>query len=311
MKRLFLVLLMVSLFAAACGGEETPPTAVVSTTEVETAVSEPTAIPPTEAPPTAVPPTEIPPTELPPTPETAVEPTAVQTSEAAGAGEAGTTAGSTACDHPYLPIRTGATWTYTQGPDTIVWEVLEVRGDESEATAVMQITTGEIVLDYEWACTAGTGIAAFDFGSLSSGPLGVEVSIERVNAEGQFILPADQLQPGITWENQIENIFRFTQDVSGEQLEVTGNISVSRLNTVLNTNSVTFDGTTVDGIQIEQSDAMEIVMDMLGSSTTQTVDMTLTYTLGQGIGIIRQDSAADFSGDVEPMELVSYSIPSK
>jgi hypothetical protein len=240
-----------------------------------------------------------------------VAPTAVQPNEAAEAGEAVTTAGSTACDHPYLPIRTGATWTYTQGPDTIVWEVLDVQGDEAEATAVMQITTGDVVLDYEWECTAGAGIAAFDFGSLSSGPLGVEVNIERVNAEGQFILPADQLQPGVQWENQIENIFRFTQELSGEQLEVTGNISVSRLNTVLNADPVTFDGATVDGIQIEQSDAMQIVMDMLGSSTTQTVDMTLTYTLGQGIGIIRQDTTADFSGDVEPMELVSYSIPSK
>jgi len=311
MKRLFLVLLMASLFLAACGGEGAPPTAVPSPGAVETAVPEPTAVPPTEAPPTAAPPTEIPPTEPPPAPETAVEPTAVPVSETAETGGPATTSGATACDHPYLPIRPGATWTYAQGPDTIVWDVLDVRGDEAEATAVVQITAGEIVLDYEWECSAGTGIAAFDFGNLSSSPLGIEMNVERVNAEGQFILPADQLQPGVTWENQIENIFRFTQGLSGEQMEVTGNISVSRLNTVLNANPVTFDDATVDGIQIEQSDTMQIVMDILGSSTTQTVDMTLTYTLGRGIGIIRQDNAIDFSGDVAPMILVSYSIPSK
>jgi hypothetical protein len=223
-----------------------------------------------------------------------------------GWGESGSGAQS-ACDHPYFPMRVGSSWTYSDGENTLLWEITDIQGDMDQATAGLRATIDDIVIDYVWDCTAGTGMASFDFASLGVASLGTEMTIENQTMEGVFLLPADQLQPGATWDLALVGTFLFTQEAGGTEIEVTGDLTSEQQFTVASADPVTFEGQTVEGIQVDESNAINIVMNILGSSVDQDMAMGGTYEMGRGIGLIRQILNSDFGTDT--LELVSYFIP--
>ncbi len=212
-----------------------------------------------------------------------------------------------ACDHPYLPLRPGATWTYNDGQDTLIWEVTDVQGDLNNATAVLQITVGDVAIDYQWNCAEGEGLASFDFANLGSDANELQMTLEQISSDGQFLLPADQLQPGATWETNLESAFSFSQGEGDVLIEVTGDMVNVLTNEVISTNPVTFDGLTVDGVQLEQADAITMVMTILGNAMTQNMSFVSNYEFGRGIGMISQSSATDFGPST--VQLVSYFVP--
>ncbi|UCG24012.1 MAG: hypothetical protein JSW55_18080 [Chloroflexota bacterium] len=319
LRRIFFVLVLVlALALVACGGEQSetaepaaadaggssdPPTATAEPTAE--AIAEPTATP--EPPPT---PTSIPaPTEVVEESQPAEEEGAEQTASAGdGPGWGASGAGSqTACDHPYFPMRPGATWTYEGTGQTLTWEVLDVQGDSDSATAVLNITIGDVSIDYRWDCTAGEGMASFDFANLGAAPAGVELTIEQVSIDGQFLLPPEQLVSGATWTTNMESTISFTQEAEGTVFEATGDMVTEQLNTVLSVDPVAFDGQNTAGLQIEQVNNAKMLLSMMGSAMEQALVMTNNYNMGYGIGIVNQSTISDFG--TETMDLVSYSIP--
>ena len=206
-----------------------------------------------------------------------------------------------------MPMRAGSTWTYSGSEGDLIWEVTDVQGDLNNATANLRITVDDVAIDYTWNCTAGEGIASFDLASLGAAQLGTEFTMEQKSAEGQFLLPADQLVPGATWEMNMESTFQFSQEAAGELFEVVGDMTTVQTNVVVGNDPVTFDGTTVNGIQLEQKDVITMDMNVLGSQVEQTVNVSNLHELGWGIGIVRQSSTTDFGS--ETIDLVSYFIP--
>lgn len=223
-----------------------------------------------------------------------------------GWGESGTGAQS-ACDHPYFPMRIGSTWTWSDGQNTMIWEVLDVQGDLDNATAELRSTIDDVVINYIWNCMAGEGVASFDFGSLGIDQLGTEMTIENQTMEGVFLLPADQLQTGASWDLILDGTFLFTQEAAGQTIEVSGNMLAEQMFTVLSNEPVTFQDQTVDGVQIEDANTIAIVMNVLGTSVDQEMNLYSTYELGRGIGMVRQVFSSDFG--TETQSLVSYFIP--
>jgi hypothetical protein len=102
---------------------------------------------------------EATPAEQPTQPE--AQPTLGPTGDDIGAYQS-----QTACDHPYFPLREGATWTFSSesGPQT--WTVTSVSGDETNATADMAIDMAEVSVTYHWTCSP-EGIVSYDFGNIS------------------------------------------------------------------------------------------------------------------------------------------------
>ena len=313
-------MLVLSLLLVACGsGQQTEsvesdqPAAADDGGDVATDPATATAEPVVE--PTATP--EPPPTPtLAPTPTEVVEETPPEVDEGSGQSGAATagsgwgasgTGAQTACDHPYLPLRPGATWTYGGGEDTLVWEVLDVQGDMAAATAILNITIGDVSIDYRWECAAGEGMASFDFASLGSAPAGVELTIEQVSIDGQFLLPAEQLVPGATWTTNMESTISFTQEAEGMTLEATGDMTTEQQNTVVNADPVEFQGQSVAGLRIEQVNNVTMLLSLMGAAMEQAMTITNNHFLGYGIGIVSQTSITDFG--TESMDLVSYSIP--
>lgn len=311
------VLLILAIGLVACGGGDEPeasgqPDATNgSTAEPATATAEP---PTATAEPTATP--EPPTPTLAPTPTEVVEAAQPEGgSGSASAGDVGSGSGwgasgseaQSACDHPYLPLRPGATWTYEVSEGTLIWEVVDVQGNMNEATAVLSVTVGDISLDYQWQCAAGQGLSSFDFANLTSAPAGLDMTIEQVGVDGQFLLPPEEMVVGASWTAELLGTVSFSQEVEGTSVEATGDMKTVQEHTILSADPVEFDGQSVPGLQLEQVNTITLMLSLMGTSVEQTIDINNRYDLGYGIGIISQASTTDFG--TEMMKLVEYSIP--
>jgi hypothetical protein len=116
--------------------------------------------------------------------------------EAAGTGEAPDLA-QTACDHPYFPMREGATWTYVSAAGLQTARVTDVVGDQNSATATMMRDGAEPLT---WYCNP-TGLMT---NTLPDGEqvFGLDPQIngwEWLSSSGAWLLPARQLAPGVQW----------------------------------------------------------------------------------------------------------------
>lgn len=297
------------LIAGCGGGEETAATPTLATAadtaaDASSAAEESEEAAPTE---TAVPPTDAPaPTKTaeptaPPTATGAPDPTPTATAEA-------NVAGQTACDHPYLPLRQGATWTYSDGSQEYVWTVQSVEGDAESASAVLQIDIGDVTINYDWQCNAGEGLTSFDFANLSLTQTEFDMNLDLEGGNGQVLPPAEELELGYTWQVSYTNNISFTQEAGGTTIVVTGDMTVDETNEIIGVDPVTLDdGTAVEAIQVAQSDTIVLNLSVMDQTTTQTTSLSGTHTYARDIGMVRQAAESEFGSN--EMVLVSYDIP--
>jgi len=298
-RLIFALFIVLAIGLVACGGDESEPSG--QTPEPATATAEPPTA--TPEPPTATP-------EPSPTPTDEPAATAVaevsQPADGSGWGASGSGAQS-ACDHPYLPLRSGAMWRYETSEGEVLWEVADIQGDMDEATAVLNVTVGDFSLAYQWQCSAGQGLSSFDFASLSAAPVGLDMTIEQVSVDGVFLLPPEQMVVGASWTAVLTGTVSFSQEIEGTSIEATGDMTTVQQHTIASADPVEFDGQSIPGLQIQQADTINLTLMMMGTAVDQAITLDNSYDLGYGIGIVSQSSVTDFG--TETMKLVEYSIP--
>ncbi len=296
----FSLLLAFSVLLGACDsgsqtGEKTP--AAAPTMSTATAVV-------AEAPPVTPQPTAAPATPEPqPTPAARAEP-------------------QTACDHPYFPLRPGATWTYRERARqyTVRWMVTGVEGDRQTATARMEAlveapdpSRGEDVrLEYIWRCSAEEGIVSFDYVSLTSanrGPTPLGFEIFENEGEGVMLPPAERLLPGQSWNLIARSKIRMIMpDSTSGMRGLVGTREMQVAYTVAEALPVTFAGATHDGLKVQQETTVDLTIIGIGAGVPATAaTVTSISILARGIGYV----VVDEIGGTENggMELVEYAIP--
>lgn len=231
-------------------------------------------------------------------------------------------ASSTACDHPYFPLREGSSWVYFEPEESYYhhWEVVSVQGDTQNATATMVAYIGEfdelteeskpgaIRIEYNWICSADGGIVSFDLAVLKV-PRIEEVELEMtmtfVDGEGVMLPSAENLQVGYSWDMSVQMDFAMPALMNAE-----GTVIYKDFYTVTNTNPVEFDGQEFEGLQYEREFESEMEMNIGGIASSMPYDFldiqTLT-TLAKGIGFIQLDSDTSFGST--GLQLVRYFIP--
>lgn len=229
---------------------------------------------------------------------------------------------STACDHPYFPMRPGASWVYFEEGDSYYhhWDVLSVDGNEQNATAIMTAYIGEfselteenkaqmITIEYNWVCSAEDGIVSFDLATLEVPQMedeGLEMTLTFVDGDGVMLPPANRMNIGDTWDMDLQMEFSMP-----ELMGVEGTMTLNDFYTVVSHDPVDVLGSNFEGIQYEREFdiAMEINMGGTTSSMpTQFVDYKTTTNLAKGVGFVTLDSRGDF-GDTG-LQLISYNIP--
>jgi len=229
---------------------------------------------------------------------------------------------STACDHPYFPLRPGASWVYFEPEESYYhhWDVLRVEGDEQNATAVMTAYIGEfselteevkpqmIRIEYNWVCSAEEGIVSFDMATLEIPEIEgqeFEMTLTFVDGEGVMLPPADKLNVGDTWDMTLQMNFSMP-----EMMDAEGTMTMNDFYTVVNHDSVVVLDKDVDGLQYEREFDIEMEINLGGLSTsmpTQFVDYKTTTSLAKGIGFVTLDSEGSFGNT--GLQLISYNIP--
>ncbi|MBI4770613.1 MAG: FecR domain-containing protein [Chloroflexi bacterium] len=224
-----------------------------------------------------------------------------------GGGGAASGGGQTACDNPYFPLRTGASWTYSTAGGPMTWKVTNMTGDANSAAGDMTAEfAGQTTLTWQWQCDA-TGIVSYQFGTLGITQLGQIASYKLVSHSGTFFPPANLLVPGYSWSNAYE--IQMEVNIKGATSTMSGTISRSEEFTVTGADPVTVGGQTFDGIQISRSGSSDIQIQAPGvtAPATHTED-TGALVLARGIGIVQMTISAG-EGVSDTQELTSYDVP--
>jgi len=203
----------------------------------------------------------------------------------------------TACDHPYIPLRQGATWTYDSSSGGFTWTVTEVTGDLNNAAATMMVTVPDGTITYHWTCTA-EGVASYDFGSVAISTAEGSTQFEVVSSEGSWLPPASQLVPGASWTHAYTILMDFTGAGGGFTSETSQSFVATGFENMA-VGAGSFESLRVDG-------TMHSTMSMPGGGDFDT-DGTFVYWLAYGVGIVRSDNT--IIGETDSSTLVSYSIP--
>lgn len=199
--------------------------------------------------------------------------------------------GQTACDHPYMPLRTGATWTYSAENGIQTWTVLNVTGDQNQATADVQITFPEGSITYHWLCDA-QGIRFYQIGGLDlSGSGGVSAQI--TNEKGVTLPGPALFVPGATWDH--------SYDMAIDMQGTSASTSFAQSFTAGQVISQTYSYGTFDTITVTGTNAMTI------SVLNQTFSGTQSMIFGKGVGLIQMSGVSEGTSYVS--DLQSYHIP--
>ncbi len=211
--------------------------------------------------------------------------------------------GQTACDHPYLPLRSGATWTYSTENGPTTWTVGSVTGDATSASAEVAVSTGAVQLTWHFQCDA-SGITSYDFGSISSSQSGVFIALKVTDHSGVLLPPVELLVPGYNWSNAYTLEIGF----SGAGSKAGGTSSRSEQYSVASANPVTVNGQSFDGLQLSLSGTSTIQISAGAQSAPPiTTSDTGTWTLARGVGIVQTTFQTENVSSRS--ELTSYSIP--
>lgn len=205
----------------------------------------------------------------------------------------------TACDHPYFPIRQGASWTYSsnEGPQT--WSVTSVSGDLNSASATMEMTFPGGSINYTWECSS-SGVVSFDFGTMGFNAAPGVGEITITSNSGTILPPPDQLVPGASWSNT------FTQEIHTGAAGVEFNMTMDAAEsfTAAGFETIATGAGSFEALRIDGSGDFTTTGDLIGSLTTT---VQFTYWLAPGVGFVRFDTRAE--GISTRSELTGYSIP--
>ncbi len=205
--------------------------------------------------------------------------------------------GQTACDHPYLPLRPGATWTYSHpnGPRTwIVDSVAPAADTDSQATALMRALVAGQEFKYTWNCSVAGGLTVWWNGSVDDGG---EAKCELAEAEGVLLRTVLALETEWVSHTKTACSGSTMLGVNGRMVQVTDDILK-----VIGMDKVTLpDGRVVDGLQIDRQGTTFSQAEVEGiTSKPLTTEHHYTWVLARGVGIVQFG---------EDMTLTSYSVP--
>lgn len=207
--------------------------------------------------------------------------------------------GATACDHPYFPLRTGASWTFGGTDGTMTWSVSGATGSTDSASATMDIATSSGNLTVHWTC-GSEGIVSYDFGSISAPGFGQFATMNVVDSSGTLLPPADRLTPGSSWPTN----FTLVMNVSAQGVTLDMNAKTSETWTAAGTETVSVPAGTFQALRVDGTSTTSISGTMVPVTVSTT---SMTYWYAKGVGIVRYTYASDqVSGGAD---LTAYSVP--
>jgi hypothetical protein len=198
-----------------------------------------------------------------------------------------------ACDHAYVPTRVGSRWTYRmQDGSEVDWVIVSAEEAGAVLEAVLPGESGPSMVTVNITCDA-SGIAAPELG-FAGFPGGV--TVKQLEADGVFLLPAEDLQPGATWMASVSLTAEF-EDTPGFEVQIMREVTY----TVVGLEPVEVPAGTFDALRVRSD--FTITIDTGTNLVTNMGSEEIWFV--EGIGIVREASGG--SGPSFSTELVEYS----
>jgi hypothetical protein len=207
----------------------------------------------------------------------------------------------TACDHPYLPLRAGSSWTYSTPEGPVTWSVGSAGGSNDSAQTTMDLSMSEMSMTVHWDCTS-QGIVSYDFGNLTVASLGNVASMEVVDSSGVFLPAADLLVPGYSWSDN----YTVVMHISDEGFAVDINTTVDETWRAAGIETITVPAGTFEALRVDGTENVTVGGFMGAGDVSVTVDATYWYA--KDVGIVRYTASSSEGGD-SGGELTSYTVP--
>jgi len=206
-----------------------------------------------------------------------------------------------ACDHPYLPLRTGASWSYATTEGAYTWSVTSASGSAEAASATMDFSVPEVNFTVHWTCSPA-GITSYDFGTISSSAYGAIASVEVASSSGSWLPAAESMVPGFSWSNDYTTVI--STSAEGFSIETTATTSESW--TVAGIGTVAIPAGTFDALRIDGTATTTVTSSSFGIAIPPST-WSQSFWLVEGVGIVRYSTSGE--GYTSSAELTSYSIP--
>lgn len=204
----------------------------------------------------------------------------------------------TACDHPYFPLRQGATWSFSSEGYSFSWTVSAVSGDLNNATVTIVMDFEGGSSGFEWSCSSD-GVFSYDVGTFAADALGTIGSYSVTSQSGARFPPAEELEAGASWTSEYTSAY----EASVEGFSTTFTTQIQESHTAGAMQSLTTGLGTFDAIPISTTTTSTSTTDF-GSFTSSSSSLCW---YARGVGMLSCDS--DSEGFSAHSELVSYSIP--
>jgi hypothetical protein len=218
---------------------------------------------------------------------------------------------ATACDHPFLPLRTGASWSYSGSDGQLTWSVTSAGGSAESASATMEMAAPSVNMTVHWNCSSA-GIVSYDFANISALDVGEVATMDIVDSSGTWLPPAGTLAPGSSWSNEYTLVMKLAE--TGSMGDISAVISESW--SVAGEETVSVPAGTFQALRMDGTVTMAISIPM-GELPSTTLDIPLgeippisintTYWFAKDVGIVRFTSSSE--GFTSQSELTSYSVP--
>ena len=214
------------------------------------------------------------------------------------AASAGGYAAQTACDHPYFPLRQGATWAYSSEGLLFSWTVSAVSGDLNNATASLVMAFEGGTTTFDWNCSS-EGVFSYDVGTFTADALGTIGSYSVTSQSGARFPPAAELEAGSSWTSEYTTTF----ETGVEGFSTTFTTQIQETHSAGAVQSLTTGLGTFDAIPLSTATT--------STSTTEFGSFSSSYSsvcwFARGVGMLSCDS--DSEGFSSHSELVSYFVP--
>ena len=204
--------------------------------------------------------------------------------------------GQTACDHPYLPLRTGASWTYASNDGTLyLYTVTSVTGDTTTARAQMSVTGPDTLVEHEWLCSAEQGLLRYMVRETTNGLPVTELTLAGA---GGVRLPAPGLlATGFEWDSEVQLNAVVTDPTGGS---APGGMLFEDHYVLVGPADTMVQSRTLAGLKITRSGQRTVWFTFEGHTSLPIVRQSSeTLVYAQGVGLVESGTG----------RLLTYSIP--
>ncbi len=214
------------------------------------------------------------------------------------------------CSNALWPVKTGATWTYTNSDqasnsESFTTTITNVRPD---GFTVSTPFSNSAAISQEWACKP-EGLVALSLGAGESGLglslAGVQANLKTSNPTGVTI-PAN-VQAGSKWTYGLD----IAGSISQGTLSADVNGTVASDLQAMGMESVTVPAGTFNAMKIQSTSTFKVVADYHGLSLPLTSVVNTTFWFAPGVGMVKSTEDGELAGSSlsASTELQSFNIP--